>query len=190
MGSMSRPAPIKTNLDFEAFLELETRSKERHEFVDGNLFVMPGGTDRHNEIAGELYSLIRRAAHRKNCKVFFTDVMIRVPSGDSFYPDIFVSCDFTEDEPRVKRRPCVIVEVLSDSTEAVDRGEKMRQYRTIPALETYILLEQEAPRAEVYAKQPDGSWRHDVLERDAILRLSQLELEILLESLYANLPEL
>jgi Uma2 family endonuclease len=185
---MQRSAPVKTNLDFDAFLDMEMRSQERHEFVDGNLFVMPGGSERHNMIAGHLIAQAFLKALQKGYRLLHNDVLVRTPSGIGYYPDVFLVSDPSDNEARVKRAPCLIIEVLSDSTEAIDRGEKMRNYRTIPSLETYVLLEQDAPRAEVFSKQPDGSWRHDVLEADGTLRLPQLDLEIALESLYANLP--
>ena len=104
-------------------------------------------------------------------------------------PDVFVTCDSSEDTTRVKRRPNTIIEVLSDSTEKFDRTEKLRNYRTIPSLEIYVLLEQDSILAEVYAKQPDGSWRHDVLREGSSIAFSSLELMVPLADLYENLPE-
>ena len=185
---MARPAPIATNLDFAAFLKQEIHARERHEFVDGNLFVMPGGTDRHNLIAGLLYAQMLPAVMQLGCQVYFTDVLIKTPDDTGYYPDIFVVCDQSDTHPRVKRHPCLIVEVLSKSTEAIDRGEKLRRYCSIPSLETYIMLEQREARAEIYSRQPDGSWRYSTLEGDAMLPLPPLQLEVSLATLYANLP--
>ena len=185
---MARPAPIATNLDFAAFLEQEIHAQERHEFVDGNLFVMPGGTTRHNKLAGRLFAQILPVAESQACDVFFTDVLVKTPDDTGYYPDVFVVCDQSDTHPRVKRRPCLIVEVLSKSTEAIDRGEKLRRYCSIPSLETYIMLEQREARAEIYSRQSDGSWRYSTLEGDAMLPLPPLQLEVSLAALYANLP--
>jgi Uma2 family endonuclease len=185
---MARPAPIATNLDFAAFLEQEIHARERHEFVDGNLFVMPGGTDRHNLIAGLLFAQMLPSGMQLGCQVYFSDVLIKTPDNTGYYPDIFVVCDPSADQARVKYRPCLIVEVLSKSTEAIDRGEKLRRYCSIPSLETYIMLEQREARAEIYSRQSDGSWRYSTLEGDAMLILPPLQLEVSLAALYTNLP--
>jgi Uma2 family endonuclease len=185
---MARPAPIATNLDFAAFLEQEIHARERHELVDGNLFVKVGGTYRHNLIAGLLYAQMLPVAESQACDVYFTDVLVKTPDDTGYYPDVFVVCDQSDTHPRVKRSPCLIVEVLSKSTEAIDRGEKLRRYCSIPSLETYIMLEQREARAEIYSRQSDGSWRYSTLEGDALLALPPLQLEVSLAALYANLP--
>ena len=127
-------------------------------------------------------------AESQACDVFFTDVLVKTPDDTGYYPDVFVVCDQSDTHPRVKRRPCLIVEVLSKSTEAIDRGEKLRRYCSIPSLETYIMLDQREARAEIYSRQTDGSWRYSTLEGDAMLPLPPLQLKVSLAALYANLP--
>jgi Uma2 family endonuclease len=186
---MPREAPVSTASNFDQFLEMEIQAQERHEFVDGNLFVMPGGTGRHNRIAVNVLMRLDPAAIQARCQVFIEGVLVKTPDEIGYYPDVFVTCDSSEDTPRVKRRPSIIVEVLSESTSAIDRGEKLRNYRAIPTLELYVLLEQDEVLAEVYAKQTDGSWRHEILREDANLRFPGLNLEVPLSALYQNLPE-
>ena len=187
--AMPREAPVRQATSFDEFLKFEIHSQERHEFVDGNLFLMPGGTDRHNGIALNLVMSLRPAALKQGCQLYANDVLIRTSDETGYYPDVFITCDSSEDTPRVKRRPNTIVEVLSDTTEKFDRTEKLRNYRSIPSLEMYVLLEQDSILAEVYAKQPDGSWRHDVLREGSSIAFSSLELMVPLADLYANLPE-
>jgi Uma2 family endonuclease len=195
---MLRDAPVQSAISFEQFLEREIHAQERHEFVDGNVFVMPGGTDRHNEIAQNILEFLRPAARTVGCRTFIESVLIRTPDETGYYPDVFVVCDSSQDSPRVKRQPCIIIEVLSEpahghgaseSTAAIDRGEKLRNYRTIPALELYVLLEQDAPLAEVFERQADGTWRHDLLGATSSLHFSRLNLDVPLQDLYQNLPE-
>jgi Uma2 family endonuclease len=186
---MPREAPVSTASNFEQFLEMEIQAQERHEFVDGNLFVMPGGTDRHNEIAQNVLEFLRPAARQAGCRVFIEGVLVKTPDEIGYYPDVFVTCDSSEDTPRVKRHPSIVVEVLSESTEAIDRGDKLRNYRAIPTLELYVLLEQDEVLAEIFAKQPDGSWRHEILREGTNLHFSSLNLEVPLSALYQNLPE-
>ncbi len=186
---MVRELPVQTAITFEEFLEFESRSQGRHEFVDGNLFVMAGGTDRHNILAILLTALLLNKALLKKGFALSNDVLVRTPSGKGYYPDVFVYFDQSLDSTRVKHRPAIIIEVLSESTEAIDRGEKWQAYQQIPSLEQYILLSQVEPIAEVFAR--DGTdWRYKKLEGDAVLPFPSLELEIVLASFYQNLPPL
>ncbi len=186
---MPREAPVSTASNFDQFLEMEIRAQERHEFVDGHLFVMAGGTLRHNEIAQNVLESLRPATHDAGCRAFIENVLVRTPDEIGYYPDVFVACDSGDDRPRVKRRPSIIVEISSETTYVIDRSEKLRNYRVIPTLELYMLLEQDEVLAEVYAKQPDGSWRHEILHDGASINFPSLNLEVPLSALYQNLPE-
>ena len=184
---MSRQEPpIKTDLSFEAFLEFEVASQERHEFVDRQLFLMAGGTPKHNRIAGRIYARALNLTENTACQVYMNDVLIRTPNEIGYYPDVFGICDDPEPDSRVKRTPWFIIEVLSESTEAVDRGEKFRNYQKIPSLQTYILLDQTEPRAEIFSRQMDGSWRFEMVEIGGILKLPCIHLELALSDIYAG----
>ncbi len=186
---MTRDAPVKTETTFEEFLAFEMHSQERHEFVDGNLFVMAGGTDRHNLLAIILTASLLNKAFPKGCYAQSNDVLVRTPSGKGYYPDCFVYCDKSLDSARVKHRPTILIEVLSSSTEAIDRGEKWQAYQQIPSLEQYVLLSQVEPIAEIFSR--DGTeWRYKKLEGDAALHFPSLGFEVVLSSLYAQLPPL
>jgi Uma2 family endonuclease len=186
---MQRQAPVQTVPSFEAFLEFEETARERHEFVDGNLFVMAGGTDRHDHVAGGLYSrLFLKALAERTFWVYKGNVKIRTPDEIGYYPDVFVLTDTSLDTPRVKRSPVVIVEVLSDSTENIDKGEKLRNYRKIPSLDQYFLLSQNDALGEVFNKQDDGTWKHHILEADAFLEMPSIGFSLPLAVLYENLP--
>ena len=134
---MLRTSPVKTAFTFEDYLRFESTADVRHEFVDGNLFVMPGGTKRHNYVAGMLYAKLLPVVVLKGCYPYFTDVIARMPSGKGYYPDVLVTCDSSLDSSRTVYHPNVLIEVLSRTTEAIDRGEKWEQYQTIHSLESY-----------------------------------------------------
>ena len=185
---MSRRAPTGSVSSFEAFLELEENSPVRHEFVYGNLFVMAGGTDRHDHVGGGLYARLFLEAFKQDYRVYKSDVLVRTPEEVGYYPDVFVLQDSSFDTPRVKRRPSIVVEVLSRSTESIDRGEKLRNYRSISSLEQYVLLSQNEPLAEVYSKRADGTWQHEILVNDAVLQFSSIGFSLALSILYENLP--
>jgi Uma2 family endonuclease len=186
---MPRAEPLQRAASFEEFLEFESGSQERHEFVNGHLLVVAGGTDRHNLIALLLHALIFRAARAANCWAYANDVLIKVPSGYGFYPALFVVQVTSHEEPRVKHHPTIIIEVLSETTEATDRGEKWQQYQTIPSLEMYVLLPQTQAGAETFTRQNDGSWRYRKLDAPASLEFPNLNLTVSLEELYRDLPE-
>jgi Uma2 family endonuclease len=187
-GNMSRLAPVQTNLAFEAFLEQEQQSQERHEFVDGNLFVMPGASKRHSRIISKIMQRASAIAEARGYDLFSTDTLVRTPDEIGYYPDIFLVCDPADDHPYVSRLPNLIIEVLSDSTEAIDRGEKWRSYQRIPSLERYILLSQHSIAGEVFSRQPNGWWRYESLGADALLHLPMLELALPMRDIYAGLP--
>ncbi len=186
---MNREAPVQTVSSFEAYLEFEETSSERHEFIYGNLFVMAGGTDRHDHVAGGVYSRVFLESFRlRTYQVYKGDVKIRTPDEIGYYPDVFIIFNTSLDTPRVKRRPAVIFEVLSESTESIDRGEKLRNYRSIPSLEQYFLLSQSEALGEVYSKQANGMWQHDLLKVDSLIEIPSIGFSLPLAVLYENLP--
>ena len=126
---MLRDAPVKTGATFEEYVAFEATSDVRHEFMDGNLFVMAGGSQEHNMIAGALAALLRPAVKARGCRIFASDMIVRVPSGRGFYPDVMVTCDLGLNQRHVIHAPSIIVEVLSESTQDFDRVEKWEQYQ-------------------------------------------------------------
>ncbi len=184
---MLREAPVKSELTFDAYLAFETQSLERHEFVDGNLFVVPGGTLRHNFIRDELHALWRVAARAADCRSFTGDVINRI-NDRGYYPDLFVICEKINGSARIVTKPCILVEVLSKTTEIVDRGEKWQHYQTIPTLEHYVLLSQDEPVAEVFSRQNDGSWRYQKYVGSDVIQFPSIAFDLSLEELYADLP--
>jgi Uma2 family endonuclease len=185
---MLREAPVKTATTFAEFLEFEQQSQERHEFVDGNLFVMAGGTTKHNVYALILISMMMQHALQRGY-IICNDVILETPFGRGYYPDAYVVPLTNDLNARVQQHPVIIIEVLSDSTEAIDRGEKWQAYQQILSLEQYVLLSQNEVTAEVFTR--DGrDWRYKKLEADEKLVFSKLEFEIVLSSLYGQLPAL
>ncbi len=184
---MLREAPVKTGTTFDEYLVFEQKSLVHHEFVDGNLFVMAGKTQRHNMLAGILYAHLLPKVLAQGCRIFFNDVILKTQNGRGYYPDIFVTCDSSADSSRVTHRPNIIVEVLSNTTEVFDRGEKWEQYQKIPSLEHYMLISQNEVVAEVYSREGE-KWIYEHFTNDAVLQFANLELEIKLSDLYQNLP--
>lgn len=175
------------------YLEFETTAETKHEFVDGFVFAMAGASENHNLIAGNILSRLRPAARGTQCRVYIADMKLRV--GNVFYyPDVFISCDATDLGSHIKTQACVIIEILSDSTGDIDRGEKLIHYRKLSSLEAYILVSQQRQLIEVYRRMDDGSWRHDILEEgsfqlpclDASLNIADIYEDVRLEATNPN----
>ncbi len=179
---MPRQNPV-LQTSFDEYLELEANSQVRHEFVDGFMFAMAGGTDNHNRIAINIIVRVNAAAEAANCEAFINDMLVRTPGDIGYYPDVFVTCDEPNDGSRVKRKPCFVIEVLSEIPEAIDRGEKLHNYRKIPGLQTYVLIAQNQKLIETYSRLPDGAWRYETIESGE-LELPCIGLKLALEDAY------
>ena len=144
----------------EEYLELETQSSIKHEYIDGEVCAMAGTTDAHNTIALNLAFLIRNHIRGTGCSIYFADLKVRLEKRNCFYyPDLLVTCNPQDQEtPTHKRFPKLIVEVLSDSTEAFDRGDKFNDYQTLESLEEYILVNTKYQRVEIFRRSPQTGW--------------------------------
>ncbi len=180
-------SPVKTGLTFEDYLTFEETSEVKHEFVDGQLFRMAGSNARHNRLAFLLAGRLEQNAQSLNCLVYLLDIKVRTPNDVGYYPDVLVTCDATDDHPVVKRKPCLIIEVLSDSTEAIDRGEKLNNYRLFSSLQAYVLVNQNTERVEVYECDTNDFWRYKTYEAGESFHLPCVGLELTVDSLYQNL---
>lgn len=168
MSALNKPQ----SLSFDEYLDLERHSETKHEYVGGYIHAMAGASEVHNRIAGNLFFHLRAAARGGPCGVFMSDMKVRVDSHDvSYYPDVSVVCDSQDKDPYVKRKPCVVVEVLSSTTEATDRREKWLAYRSIPSLCYYLLVSSDRKRVEYFARGPEGAWESALMDEDDTLSI-------------------
>lgn len=181
---MPRILASPQKMTFEEYLEFEKRADMRHEFVDGFVFAMAGATDTHNHITGSIFARAYLAALNTQCFVYKENMKLRTPDGTGYYPDVFAVCDPNDTDNTVKTRACFIVEVLSDSTQDLNRGEKWIRYQQIKELQSYILVFQQQKRLEIYKRQSDSSWRYEVMENEGVLELPCLNLAITLAEIY------
>jgi Uma2 family endonuclease len=179
-------APVKTGLSFDAYLVFEKTSPVKHEFIDGQLFMMAGASERHNRLAFLLAMQLEMVTQEQPCQVYLLDLLVRTPNNLAYYPDVFVVCDPSDDETQVKRKPCLIIEILSDSTEVIDRGEKLSSYTQIDALQTYVLISQDEPKIEVYQREMQG-WNYNDFRIGDTIYLPCVDHKLELESLYTKL---
>ncbi|NJL88283.1 MAG: Uma2 family endonuclease [Leptolyngbyaceae cyanobacterium SM1_1_3] len=147
-------------LSVEEYLQLEAQSQVKHEYIDGEAHAMAGASDVHVTICLNLASLLRSHVRGSGCRVYIADMKARIEARDRFYyPDVMVTCDPRDQETSdYKRFPKLIVEVLSDSTEAFDRGDKFADYQKLESLEEYILINTRHPRVESFRRSADGLW--------------------------------
>ncbi|MGH8467610.1 MAG: Uma2 family endonuclease [Gammaproteobacteria bacterium] len=157
-----------THLTSEEYLASENDNPAKHEYVAGQLHAMVGVRDTHNAIALNVASQLRSTLRGGPCRVFMSDVKVRVEEADAFYyPDVFVTCDARDTDPYVKRYPSLVI-----ATEAIDRREKLLNYRKLPSLHEYVLIGSAQRWIEIYRLEADGSWTVATLEGDEDLELS------------------
>lgn len=144
------------------YLAFERASPEKHEYAEGELFAMSGGTGDHAAIAANLIRELGNAVFGRGCRVHTSDMRVKLPGTPRYvYPDISVVCskpEYTDEAKDTLTNPQVVVEVLSESTEAYDRGEKFAAYQTIDSLAHYVIASQTKPRLEVFTRQDGGGW--------------------------------
>ena len=143
----------------DEYLEGELRSDIRHEYLAGEVFAMAGAGEKHNRISLNIAFHLRAASRGKACGVFISDMKLRIDASDAFYyPDVLVTCDPADTQPLFKSLPCLLVEVLSPSTEGIDRREKLLAYRKLPTLRHYLLVSQEQRAVQWHQRDADGQW--------------------------------
>lgn len=172
----------------EEYLADEERSQERHEYVAGEVYAMVGGTLRHNRITGNIYVALRAALKGSGCQTFVTDVKLRVREADAFfYPDLFVECGKGEraGTATFATEARLVIEVLSESTEAYDHGAKMLLYRKLPSLQEYVLVWQDRRVVEVF-RRADIGWTHLVFENDDVVRLESVSASVPVSTIYED----
>ena len=180
--------PVERPLSFEEFLELEATADRKHEYVAGYIYALAGAQRRHNRIAGRIFGRLEQAAEARGCEALGSDQLVKVAAdvGEvGYYPDVQVVCDPTDQHERYTERPCIIVEVLSESTKRVDRGEKLEAYRRIPALETYVLVSQDERRVERHWREGEA-WHLEVLIGDGVVPFPCVGVELSLDDIYGR----
>jgi Uma2 family endonuclease len=149
-------------MTYADYLAAEAASEIRHEYLRGEVYAMAGGTPSHARLAMAIGVALSNALSGRPCSVFGSDLRVRISATDlSTYPDISVVCgklEHDEIDPDAATNPILIIEVLSDSTEAYDRGQKFAHYRQIPSLREYVLASQHEARLEAYYKNAEGAW--------------------------------
>ena len=146
----------------QEYLALERQAEDKSEYVNGEIFAMSGASEEHNLIVINVAAALHTQFRGRPCKVYSSDMRVKVsPTGLYTYPDVVAVCEeaqFEDNQLDTLLNPTLLIEVLSSSAEAYDRGEKAEHYRQLPSLAEYLLISQDKPHLEHYRRQADGRW--------------------------------
>ncbi|MFT4243655.1 MAG: Uma2 family endonuclease [Acidovorax sp.] len=184
---MSRPA-LKDRFDAEAYLAWEAEQTEKHEYANGEVFAMSGALENHVTVALNVAIALRSHLRGGPCSVFISDMKLHVQADDAFYyPDVFVTCaESDRAESRHKSTPSLVVEVLSSSTAAYDRGAKFASYRKLPSLREYVLIDPERLSVDLFRRGDDGHWVLHPFVAGERVEFSSVGLALPIEDLYED----
>lgn len=182
-------AAVNLRLSVADYLELERSADVRHEYHRGELFAMAGGTRNQARLGVALTTELNLLARRSGCTAFNGDLRIRIEEENCFlYPEASLVCgpeQYSPLDPDALVNPVLVAEVLSDSTEAYDRGEKFRLYRTLSSLRDYVLISQKQPLVEVFSRDESGLWQFRAYEGlETAISLPSMGAEIAMRDLY------
>ena len=176
----------------QEYFEIEKNSEEKFEFWDGNVWCMAGASPAHERIVVNVGGHLRELFRGRGCSVFGSNLKVKVPAYSPYrYPDLSVYCGEgiyeTMDGLEVLTNPQMIVEVLSPSTEAFDRGEKFTYYKSIESLSEYLLVATNRPHVTQFVKQNENEWvQREAIDLNGKLLLPTFEVGILLSEIYLD----
>lgn len=144
----------------EQYLAIEEKSPVKHEYINGYIYAMADASDPHVTVTGNIIYMIRHHIRNHGYRVFMTQMKLKIESINRFYyPDVMVTCDERDKGLlNYKKFPCLIIEILSDSTEAFDRGDKFKDYQNIETLQEYVLIDVKKPQVDCFRRNEQGLW--------------------------------
>lgn len=171
------------------YLVIERNAEFKSEYFNGEMFAMSGASEAHNIIVVNVSAELRQHLKKRPCKLYANDMRVKVsPTGLYTYPDLVVVCgqaQFNDAHLDTLLNPTLIIEVLSDSTEAYDRGRKFAHYRSLASLAEYVLIAQDRPQVESYRRQPDQHWLlTESRSLESVLRLDSIDGDLALAEVY------
>jgi Uma2 family endonuclease len=186
MGLALKNPKIFTSAEY---LEFERQSEVKHELIDGEIFEMAGTTRNHNRISVNVVRLLDNQLLERECNVYSSDMRVKITATEKYtYPDVVAVCgeeqfeDSTED---TLLNPMLIIEVLSKSTEAYDRGAKFEYYQTIESFREYVLISQEPFRVEQFVRKTKNEWTYfEFRQAEDVVKLNSIDCELVLKDIY------
>jgi Uma2 family endonuclease len=184
---VAQPQPPRWTV--EAYLDMERCSSVRHEFIDGHVYAMAGGNQRHNRICVNVIRILGNALLDRPCRVFTSDMKVRIDQRNFVYSDVTVDCDardLADETSEFLNHPCLVVEVLSErSTAEYDRGDKFNLlYKRLPSLHEYVLIEADNQGVEVRRRQADDTWSAQRYGAGETVSLASIDSHIPVSDIY------
>lgn len=185
--------PARRRFSFRDYVRLEEYSNVRHEFLDGVIYAMAGGTPEHAALAARIIRKLGAKLEGSSCEVFTSDLRVRVAAtGLATYPDVAVVCGGLQtdpEDPSTVLNPILLVEMLSDSTVEYDRGEKLDHYRKVDSLREVLLVSHRTPAIELWRRDEAGVWSSETAGEGERVMLHSVGCELSIDDLYRNLPD-
>jgi Uma2 family endonuclease len=185
--------PHRSIMSIEGYLQLDRSSSEaRYEYIDGHVRMLAGRTPDHAKISANIIGILYGLLEGSLCSVYTSDVRVRLSETRYVYPDVSVSCDGQDQEQEdMIQHPCLIVEVLSTSTEAYDRGRKLAYYRECPTVQEYVLVDTQRQAVEVFRRGKNNLWTYHAFRQGDDVELASLGISFSIAKVYRNvvLPE-
>ncbi|NET51919.1 MAG: Uma2 family endonuclease [Merismopedia sp. SIO2A8] len=175
-------------LTADEYLAFEQTSQTKHEYRNGQIYAMAGASNNHVTIAGNLFASLRFTLRDTGCRPYISDTKIHIPAKNTYYyPDVVVSCDSRESGlNHFLAYPCLVVEVLSDTTEAFDRGDKFADYRQLDSLTEYVLISQKQVAVDVFHRNEQDQWVLSAYNASHSFRLQSINVDIEVAELYED----
>jgi Uma2 family endonuclease len=171
----------------DEYLRWEEQQEEKHEYIDGQVYAMAGASENHVDITTNLTVILSNHLRGKDCKLFPSDMRLNIASKKIYYyPDLLVTCDERDRfNKKQKNYPCLIIEVLSESTESKDRGVKFANYQTIQSLQEYVLISQWEQRVEVF-RRSEKFWVLQTYTVGELIEFQSINLQIPIDAIYED----
>jgi Uma2 family endonuclease len=178
-------------LTVKEYLELEQDAEVRHEYVAGQIYAMTGSSRQHNLIATNIISLLRPHLRGGSCRAFVLNMKVRMNTNSQradlfYYPDVVVTCNPQDRERYFLTSPCLVVEILSPSTQITDKREKRINYQSLDSLQEYVLVSQDEMKVEIYRKDDLGNWTVETLGKDNNCQLDSVGLTLTMADIYED----
>ncbi|MFB2878547.1 Uma2 family endonuclease [Floridanema aerugineum] len=188
-------------ISHESYLKGEEISPVRHEYIRGEVYAMAGGTQAHNTITGNIFALLRNHVRGSGCRAFVENIKVLIEAADVYYyPDVIVTCDERDKNLSESfiRYPSLVIEVLSDNTEAFDsanatlrdRGNKFADYQQIETLQEYVLVSQKRQRVECFRRNAERRWELYTFVQGEQIQLASINFSVDISALYEDVAEL
>lgn len=176
------------------YLEFERESEVRHEYLDGEIFEMAWATRNHSRISTNIVRLLGNQLLERDCNAYGSDMRVKITSTEKYtYPDVVAVCGEEEFEDKIEDtllNPMLIIEVLSKSTEAYDRGAKFEYFQTIESFREYVLISQEPFRVEQYVRKNKNEWTYfEFRKAEDVVKLDSIDCELVLQDIYHKIQQ-